>query len=248
MTEPLFVTYSFGEAEKNRLHHDGHLLLPQILVPSARQKVVEALGRNLEMPAAEEHLPMRYAAEHDVDLASVIAHPQMLELVRGVLGNEIRYDHCVNLSRKGGNRGEGWHTHPYASDRPYLGFIRIFFYVSGFQRGNGSLKVVPGSHLFRADIRAGSDEELRDLWLNGKIHPLTSEPLEIVDLEVPEGSVIVMWTDALHAVTPRHTESDTRWTMVTAYRNPGAPSRARWISPVFETSPPAGAESIMSLY
>lgn len=191
---------------------------------------------------------MRYAAEHDAYLASVIAHPQMLELARRVLGDEIRYDHCVNLSRKGGNRGEGWHTHPYATDQPQLGFIRIFFYVSGYQRGNGSLKVVPGSHLFHTAIRVESDEELRASWLNGKTHPLTDEPLEIVDLEVPDGSVIVMLTDALHAVTPRQTQSDTRWTMVTAYRNPGAPSRARWISSEFENNPPAGAKSIMSLY
>ena len=248
MKEPLFLSYSFGEAEKKQLDNDGHLLFPQILTPSARRQLIASLGRSLEIPATEEHLPMRYAAEHDGYLASVIAHPQMLELVRAVLGQEIRYDHCVNLSRKGGNRGEGWHTHPYARDQPELGFIRIFFYVSGFQRGNGSLKVVPGSHLFRADMRVESDEELRASWLNGKTHPLTGGPLEIVDLDVPEGSVIVMWTDALHAVTPRQSQSDTRWTMVTAYRNPGAPSRARWISPEVEINPPAGAESIMSLY
>jgi hypothetical protein len=248
MREPLFLPYSFAEAEKKQLDHDGHLLFPQILTPSARPRLIASLQRNLEIPATEEHLPMRYAAEHDAYLAAVIAHPQMLELARAVLGQEIRYDHCVNLSRKGGNQGQGWHTHPYAPDRPELGFIRIFFYVSGFQRGNGSLKVVPGSHFFRADIRVESDEELRASWLNGKTHPVTDEPLEIVDLEVPEGSVIVMWTDALHAVTPRQSHSDTRWTMVTAYRNPGAPSRARWIRPEFETNPPAGAESIMSLY
>jgi hypothetical protein len=248
MKEPLFLSYSFGEAEKQQLDNDGYLLFPQLLTPSVRRQLIASLGCNLKMPATEDYLPMRYAAEHDAYLASVISHPQMLELAHAVLGEEIRYDHCVNLSRKGGNRGEGWHTHPYAPDCPEMGFIRIFFYISGFQRGNGSLKVVPGSHQFRAGIRVGTDEELRASWLNGKTHPQTGEPLEIVDLEVPEGSVIVMWTDALHAVTPRQEQSDTRWTMVTAYRNPGAPSRARWISPQFETNPPAGAESIMSLY
>ena len=209
MKEPLFSSYTFGEAEKKRLDNDGHVLLPQILTPPARRQLIASLARNLEIPATGEHLPMRYAAEHDVYLASVIAHPQMLELARAVLGEEIRYDHCVNLSRKGGNRGEGWHTHPYAPDRPELGFIRIFFYVSGFQRGNGSLKVVPGSHSYRANIRAESDEELRASWLNGKTHPVTGKPLEIVDLEVPEGSVIVMWTDALHTVTPRQSQPTT---------------------------------------
>jgi hypothetical protein len=113
MKEPLFLSYSFGEAEKKQLDNDGHLLLPQILTPPARGQLIASLGRNLDIPATEEHQPMRYAAEHDAYLASVIAHPQMLELARG---EEIRYDHCVNSSRKGGNRGEGWHTHPYAPD------------------------------------------------------------------------------------------------------------------------------------
>jgi hypothetical protein len=248
MREPLFLSYSFGEAEKEQLANDGHLLFPQLLTPSTREQLIASLGQNLEMPASEDYLPVRYAAEHDEYLALVIAHPQMLELARAVLGEEIRYDHCVNLSRKGGNPGEGWHTHPYATEHPELGFIRIFFYISGYQKGNGSLKVVPGSHLFSANIRFKSDDELRASWLNGKIHPLTGEPLEIVDLDVPDGSVVVMLTDALHAVTPRHRQSDTRWTMVTAYRNPGAPSGARWISPEFENNPPTGAESIISLY
>jgi hypothetical protein len=29
-------------------------------------------------------------------------------------------------------------------NNPKLGFIRIFFYVTGFERHNGNLKVVPG--------------------------------------------------------------------------------------------------------
>src|SRR4028119_1195428 len=173
MKEPLFLPYSFAEVEKKQLDHDGHFLFPQILTPSARRQLIASLGRNLEIPATEEHLPMRYAAEHDAYLASVIAHPQVLELARAVLGQEIRYDHCVNLSRKGGNRGEGWHTHPYAPDQPELGFIRIFFYISGYQKGNGSLKVVPGSHLLHTGLRVESDEELRSSWMNGKTHPQT---------------------------------------------------------------------------
>jgi hypothetical protein len=100
--------------------------LPQILTPSACGQLVASLQRNLEAPATEEHMPVRYAAEHEPYLAEVIAHPQMLELARAVLGDEIRYDHCVNLSRKGGNRGEGWHTHPYAPDRPELGLFASF--------------------------------------------------------------------------------------------------------------------------
>ena len=40
-----------------------------------------------------------------------------------------------------------------------------------------------------------------------------------------------MWTHALHGVNGRSAISPTRWCVVTAYRNPGAPSHSRWINP-----------------
>ena len=129
------------------------------------------------------------------------------------------------------------------------GFVRIFFYVNGFEAHDAGLKVVPGSHLFRDQtIRATSDDELSAGWMAGKRHPITGEPLSIEELSVPEGTVILMWTHAAHGVNPRLPASDTRWTVVYAYRNPGRESRARWISPDFEHRPIAGAESLLSLY
>ena len=65
-----------------------------------------------------------------------------------------------------------------AVNDPSLGFIRIFFYATGFQKGNGNLKVVPGSHLFRdASLRAADDEHLLENWMKGKTHPLTGSLL-----------------------------------------------------------------------
>ena len=66
--------------------------------------------------------------------------------------------------------------------------------------GNGNLKVVPGSHLFRdPTANAPNDEALREGWLRDsvtgetKLHPLTGEPLEIKELDCPRGSVVLMW-------------------------------------------------------
>ena len=42
--------------------------------------------------------------------------------------------------------------------------------------------------------------------------------------------------------------SNTRWTVVYAYRNPGLPSRARWLSEAFEERGVPGAEGLLSLY
>ena len=248
---PIFRPYQFGTQQRAELGREGHFVLPSILTALACEKLTESLSHieSLIPSALKGHEPNRFAAEYDEYLESLIAHPQMLELARKILGADIRYDHCVTLNRPGGNRGVHWHSHGYSEDAPDLGFIRIFFYVNGFDVDDGGLKAVPGSHLYRdPKINATTDEELRRGWMGGKTHPVTKEPLEIQKLSVPVGTVVVMWTHAAHGVSARRPTSDTRWTVVYAYRNPGRPSAARWLSEAFERNPIPGAEGLMSLY
>jgi len=246
--ERLFEAYTFGAEERSQLDRDGHFAFPGLLTAHARSRLTDSLEHISALPNTGDFTPQRYSAEYDSYLASLIAHPQLLDMARGVLGKSIRFDHCVALTRPSGDRGIGWHSHDYANDRTDLGFIRIFFYVNGFSPDDGGLKVVPGSHLFRDSyLRAASDEELRSGWMAGKTHPLTGARLEIIPLEAPPGTVILMWTHAAHAVTPRRLGSDTRWSVVYAYRNPGEPSRARWITEGFQNDPPPGTEALMPL-
>ena len=249
--DTIFHAYTFTEKDKAQMDRDGHFIFPELLTPTAREHLTQSLAhiQSLQSKAVEGHEPNRFSAEYDNYLESLIGHGQMLELVLKVLGPEIRYDHCVALNRPGGNQGSRWHSHEYAEDDLSLGFIRIFFYVNGFEVDDGGLKAVPGSHLYRdQEIHADTDEELRTGWMSGKIHPMTGEQLKIESLSVPPSTVVLMWTHAAHAVSSRKPESDTRWTVVYAYRNPGRPSRARWISEAFERKPIPGAEGLMSLY
>lgn len=248
--EPIFKPYQFGETEKAQMDHDGHFLLPSILTDQACEKLVQAMIHIEELVQAgvTNPLPNRNAAEYNSYLESLIAHPQMLALARRVLGENIRFDHCVTLNRPAGNQGLRWHSHEYAEDDPRLGFVRIFFYISGFAVGDANLKVVPGSHLYRDRyINAQTDAELQAGWLAGKPHPLTGAPLQIEQLAAPPASVALMWTHAAHAVNPRQSTS-TRWCVVYAYRNPGRPSEARWITEAYEKKPIAGADGLLSLY
>lgn len=249
---PLFHDYTLTTEDRAQMDQVGHLALPGLLTEESISQLTSSLSRVQELSESEEehkHPPNQYAAEFDPYLASLIGHPQMLKLARDILGSDIRYDHCVSLSRRSGNAGSNWHSHSYGESNPELGFVRIFFYVNGFQIDDANLKVVPGSHLFRdPGLRADSDEELSQGWMSGKSHPKTGEPLEIVPLEVPRGTVILMWTHAAHGVTPRKEQSDTRWCVVYAYRNPGEPSGARWITESFESSQLQGTEGLMSLY
>lgn len=247
----LFHDYTFGEQERKTLDSDGHFVFPGLLTSDAQENLTRSLSyiHELSRTSKEGHEPNRFSAEYDSYLESLIAHPQMLKLTRQVLGEDIRYDHCVSLNRPGGNRGIGWHSHGYSDDDPRLGFVRIFFYVNGFDPDDGGLKAVPGSHLYRdTRIHAQSDEDLREGWLAGKTHPETGEPLEIQALSAPPGTVALMWTHAAHGVNPRKQDSDTRWCVVYAYRNPGRPSGARWLTPEFERKSIPGAEGLMSLY
>lgn len=250
----LFTPHTLGERERAELDVRGHLVLPGLLTLPAREALVQALARISEIDSTydiarhPERMPHRYAAEHDAFLASLIPHPELLAMARAILGPVIRWDHCVVLNRAAAHPGMRWHTHEYADADPRLGFLRIFFYVNGFDADDGGLKVVPGSHLFRdSRVTADTDAELA-AWLEDKRHPATGEPLRIERLSAPPGSVVLMWTHALHGVTPRKPSSPTRWTVVYAYRNPGQPSRARWISEEFEQSSLPGAEGLMSLY
>ena len=248
---PIFHDYTFGAQERKELDHAGHYVLPGLLTSNAQERLTESLSRiQTLIPGCKEgHEPNRFSAEYDSYLESLIGHPQMLNLARQVLGEDIRYDHCVSLNRPGGNRGIGWHSHGYSDDDARLGFVRIFFYVNGFEPEDGGLKAIPGSHLYRdAKIHAHSDEELQESWLAGKTHPETGELLAIEALAAPPGTVVLMWTHAAHAVNPRKPHSDTRWCVVYAYRNPGKPSGARWITPEFEQKPIPGAEGLMALY
>lgn len=247
----LFLPYTFGPQEKEKLDRDGHFVLPGLLTAQACEQLIRSLARIEELVDAgvKDPLPNRNAAEYDDYLESLIAHPQLLTLARQVLGAEIRFDHCVTLNRPSGNQGIRWHSHEYAEDDPRLGFVRIFFYVNGFELNNGNLKAVPGSHLYRDEqINAETDADLQAGWLAGKTHPHTGEPLQIVPLAIPPATVVLMWTHAAHAVNPRLPHSPTRWAVVYAYRNPGRPSRARWISEAYEHKAIPGAEGLLSLY
>ena len=120
--EALFRPFVFGADERAVLDRDGHIALPGVLTDAACVQLTAALARIQSLPRDdEEYLPPRFAAEFDAYLESLIGHPQLLDLVRRVLGPEIRYDHCVALNREGGNQGaSGTATSTPTTIRPWF--------------------------------------------------------------------------------------------------------------------------------
>ena len=98
--------YEFGAQEKEILDRDGHFTLPSIITPSTCERLTESL--TLVQPMRESRdervrFFSGYSAEYNAYLASLIAHPQMLDLAGRVLGAEIRFDHCVPIVRPPGS-------------------------------------------------------------------------------------------------------------------------------------------------
>ena len=97
-------------------------------------------------------------------------------------------------------------------------------YPEGFEQGDGSLKFVRGSHLFRdpEHCRADTcvDADLEAGWLRGETHPLTGEPLKVEGLSLPPGSIVSLYAHVAHAVEPRKPGSDrTRWASLFCFRD-----------------------------
>ena len=186
-----------------------------------------------------ELAPMAY----DPFIAMCITHPQMVELHKMMLGPEVRYDHNTLLSRRSFG-GQHWHSHDYTENdmgvttRPggaKLRLVRSLVYPDGFgKHDDGGLKVVPGAHLYRSqslldcDIPydrgapPGADDDalFEQTWLAGKLHPITGEPLRIVHLELPPGSMAVCLAHTPHGVSPRPEGSGTRHCTLFSYRQP----------------------------
>ena len=127
----------------------------------AHERRVEAATTDAEREALEDERwkpgadgdfnlvlnPGSNCAEVDPWFEGVLGHPDMRRIVDRVLGTDARFDHCAMANRHGGDGGIGWHSHGTPDrDATYedgRGFIRVFFYINGFELSNGNLKVIP---------------------------------------------------------------------------------------------------------
>ena len=70
---------------------------------------------------------------------------------------------------------------------------------------------------------------MRSGWLKGKTHPITGEPLEIVHLSLPPGSMVSFVHHMPHYVGRRKPGSKMRWGLLMAFRTPDPEATpAKW--------------------
>ena len=156
----------------------------------------------------------------------------------------MRLDHSLLLNRKGGSDGRRWHAHefdgrdspkrnlpgePFCDAAalvagPRLMLARTLCYPAGISAEHGGLLgVIPGASLFRDPFCCGGnrtawDRDMQEGWLRSKRHPVTGEPLRIVNHTLPPGSLLCFPHHMPHSVTPRTIDAPTRWAQLLTYR------------------------------
>ncbi len=195
-----------------------------------------------------EYFPFGYD-EFILDL--ITAHPQMMELFGKLLGDRFVIDHCFALNRTSGS-GRTWHAHQYRAGQYEVEdpigtgkavtpeflqqqCIRTLCYPEGASlKDRGELAVIPGAHLYRIPFmwntsRPDDDASMQAGWLKGKTHAVRGEPLEIVHLSMPPGSMVSFVHHMPHHVGYRAPGAPTRWGLLMAYRTPDPEaSPAKW--------------------
>jgi ectoine hydroxylase-related dioxygenase (phytanoyl-CoA dioxygenase family) len=279
-----------GPAALRELADEGEVVLPGLLTEAACARLIESLERvaALELDFVEpgpewpdtkiKEAPGGFLAEHDDYMCAVAGHPQLLAVARAALGSDdIRFDHCVQLTKEAGAEPVPWHTHPHADGGACASsgnddqgvaftklaaadpskavsragpekFIRVFFYVSGFDAYDGSLLTAPGSHHYGEAFPVGLDDSaFARRWLPGRVHKVTNRPLRVKVHAVPPGTVVVQLSHAAHAVSPRLPQSGKRYALVTSYMNPGAASGSRRVTQPFVERETPGLDGLKTL-
>ena len=196
-----------------------------------------------------EYFPPAY---DDFILDVTTEHPQMMELFSKVLGDRFILDHCVMLNRPAGSLGRTWHAHIYRQGQHEVESdigtgryvttellqqqcVRNLCYPEGATvEDGGELAVIPGAHLYRIPFKARSKrpdyhDDMRADWLQGKTHPCTGEPLEILTLSMRPGTIVSFVHHMPHYAGRRLPDTPMRWGMLMAYRTPDPQaSPARW--------------------
>ena len=191
-------------------------------------------------------------AYDDFLLVVTTGHPQMMELFAKVLGDRFILDHCMLLNRPAGSGGRRWHSHMYRQGQYEVEndigtgryvtteflqqqCVRNLCYPEGATvEDGGELAVIPGAHLYRIPFKSRSDrhdyhDDMRAGWLQGKTHPCTGEPLEILPLSINPGSIVSFVHHMPHYAGRRSPDAATRWAILMACRTPDPQAApARW--------------------
>ncbi len=189
----------------------GYARVPGVLDCGAVTRMRDACEARIAAASAE-HLARNVTTgsmlgvEHDAAFAELIAWPPTLVLLRALGFGQVAWSAGYVISKPAGGPRLFWHqdwlwwTHPVSREvTPHQLFA--MYYAVDTDRGNGCLRVVPGSHRRRLPAHdrlaiAHSQAALSDSDLS---HPMFGDLDGEVDVPVRAGDLLIGDSRLLHA-------------------------------------------------
>ena len=225
-------------AEVESFHRDGYIAYPDIMLDEAREALIEEV---LSPPEVRAYLARPDRPDPGIHFVRpgdgrgplsdrLIDAPLVRNLLEATVGPSYHLCHSsMNLSRRGAGEGgihqdhHHWrHENPVNLAERDTYYIQILYYPNGFRRGDRSLRVIPGSHKV-APTEGVTPEGL----LAGDYDGEAGRKLELVDLEMPPGSMVYINARMFHGIAPKPADSEQAYRifLIDIFKEAGPPHR-----------------------
>ena len=174
----------------------GYLMIPQLFSSSETDEIIEAFEWTIQnCGGGKDHdgssrTMFPGPIEHHPRMCAILDHPEILNLIGGVLGEDFNYcggDGNYYTGDTGWHPDGGWGS---------LIAAKVAFYLDPLTRNTGALRVIPGSHRPDHFVRKEGIDVNNSLGFFGI--PPTEFPGSIA-LETNPGDVVIFNHDLFHA-------------------------------------------------
>ncbi len=207
-------------------YKNGYLVFPDVLTNEGREGLIKEI---LETPEVVDFLSLtneergRSHKPHRLSLIQwkdqgkygdqLFDAPLVVSLLSSIIGEIYHFCHAsIRISMRG-SQGLGFHHDnlPLNQIDRNKWYIQMIYYPTGFEKGDASLWVIPGSHQIidlkeLAPIGPAIEEASAELLMK-HYHNQVDRELKAEELSLPIGSLVVMDARLWHAVSPKPLDS-----------------------------------------
>jgi hypothetical protein len=226
-------------------HENGYAAFPGVLTEEGRQglaeeilrcaQVVEFLGKT-EEERGRLNKPHRISVGPWNDKGPradrLFDAPLVTALLRAVVGEAFHFCHSTLRVSMRGAGGLGFHqdNQPVNLAERHKWYIQMLYYPNGFERGDASLWVIPGSHRISdwgEHAPHGPKGEVTTELLTRLYGDQVGRTLRAEELSLPPGSMVFLNARTFHAVSPKPADSAQEMRLFSNYifKAPGSPHR-----------------------